>query len=149
MYDLIDRRVDALGQGSRFALGAMRTWVATMGRRNCPASALGPAFARMGLIAALPDVHLAMALLNRDALERFEFAPVPHPRITEHEALLLGLWRDMAAGRRAIARDTLGLMVEEDSIDPILTAIHAVAVRLIALDMAPDGLLGSATEARP
>lgn len=149
MYDFVDRRVDALGQGSRFILWAMRAWVMSIGQGRCPPVALAPAFARMGLLAALPDLHMAMAVLNRDALDTLEFAPLPCPRIGEDEALLLALWRDLAAGQRAAAKATLGLMIAEESVALVLAGLADVCAKLGEMEIRPDGLLPGAQAARP
>jgi len=144
MYDLLDRRVDALDQGSRFLLWSMRSWVASMTERHCPCQTLGPAFSKMGLLGALPDIHMAMSLLNQNALERLSLSPISEKHISEGEALLLCVWRDMAWGRGAAARSTLELMVDSDSVSATFVAIGASTSRLAAMDMSPFGLTAEA-----
>jgi len=148
MYDFVDRPVEALGQGSRFILWAMRAWVTSIGGGRCPPVALAPAFAKMGLLQALPDLHMAMALLNRDAIEKFEFSAVPGKRIGEHEALMLALWRDLAAMRRDRAEASLRLMIAEDSVALVLAALGEVCGKLAQMDYLPEGLAGDQA-ARP
>lgn len=147
MYDLIDRRVDALEQGSRFLLWSMRSWVASMTERLCPCQVLGPVFSKMGLLNALPDIHMAMSLLNQNALGQLSLSPVSEMHISESEALLLCIWRDMAWGRGAAARSTLELMVDSDSVGAIFVAIGASTSRLAAMDMSPFGLMADGAEA--
>lgn len=68
MYAFLDRSIDELGDGSRFVLWAMRGWIYMLAQRKCPPALLAPAFARMGVLPALPDFHKSMILLNRDGL---------------------------------------------------------------------------------
>jgi len=149
MYDLIDRPVERLGQGSRFILWAMRAWVTGIGKGQCPTVVLSPGFARMGLLRALPDFHMAMALLNRDALEKLHFAPMAACRIGEDEALLLGLWRDVVHDRRAAAEAVLNLMIDEDSVALTLAAVGETCRALNEVGYQPCGLAGNGQAARP
>lgn len=140
MYSFIDRPAIWLNNGSRFALWAMRAWVHALGAGHCPPAALAPAFARMGALPVLPDLHMAMALLNRDALDQLAFSPLDCPRIGEDEAVLLGIWRDLAAGATDRARDTLRLMVDEDVVDLVNNALNEATTKLCNLMLAPSGL---------
>lgn len=81
-----------------------------------------------------------MALLHRDPQARLTLAAIEVPYIGEDEALLLGLWRDVAAGREDAARAILGLLVTAEAIAPIFDAMTTVIARLSDAQLAPTGL---------
>jgi hypothetical protein len=89
-------------------------------------------FVAVDAAGALPDFHVAMALLAGDAARTLLLAPMHCLRISEDEAILLGLWRDTSLGSAANARATLALLVEGDSAGPIANAMGAAIDRLVA-----------------
>lgn len=123
VYDLVDRPVERLSNSGRFLLWAIRGWTQAAERRDCPPRALHRGFALMGAHGVLPDFHIAMALLNRDALAPMTFAPIAGSRIVEDEAVLLALWGDAARWRPERAQDMLTLLVGRDAVVPLATAI--------------------------
>jgi len=132
MYAFVDRPVENLCNGGRFLLWAMRGWVSAAERGQCPPQMLFRGFAAVDAAGALPDFHIAMALLGSDAVETLVLAPMPCLQISEDEAILLGLWRDFSLGEAANARATLALMAEGDSVGPIAKAMGAAVDRLLA-----------------
>lgn len=132
MYAFVDRPVESLCNGGRFLLWAMRAWVSAAERGHCPPQALCRGFAAVRAADALPDFHIAMALLGGDAVETLHLAPMPCLQISEGEAILLGLWRDFSLEGCANARATLALLAEEESVDPIAKAMAAAVDRLVA-----------------
>lgn len=132
MYAFVDRPVESLCNSGRFLLWSMRSWTRACARRTCPPGAMAGAFAKMGALPALPDLHIAMALINRDALEKIMVAPVEHPHIMEDEAILIGMWRDLANADLDHMRTTLALLVAKDSVEPIARAMTAATAKLIA-----------------
>ena len=130
MYAYVDRPVESLSNNGRFLLWAMRGWThaATVGR--CPPQAIRCGFAGVGALGALPDFHVAMALLASDAVDTIELAPLACGRIAEGEAILLGLWHDLASWQEACARATLAMLASADSVTPIARAMEAAIVRL-------------------
>lgn len=140
MYDLIDRPVDNLCEDGAFLLWATRTWSHAMSAKVCPPLALSSGFAAFGALPALSHFHTAMALLSRDALEKIRIAPMDCQRIAEDEAILLGLWRDLAVGDIARLRATLALLVDEEVIDPLVKAMTAAAAMLVASGHRLSGL---------
>ncbi len=140
MYDLIDQPAAALGNGSRLILWAMRGWVGALARGVCPPVTLAPAFAKLGLIPVLPDLHRTMALLHGDPEAQLTLAAIEVPHISEDEALLLGLWRDVATGREQAAQAILGLLVAVEGIAPILEAMTGAVAKLADAHLAPTGL---------
>ena len=140
MYAFIDRPIVDLCNGSRFMLWAMRAWRHAVEQRICPPRALASAFSHMSLLRMLPDFHMAMALLNRDGLFEIVLAPMPHIHVVEHEAVLLAVWRDATSGRQERSRGTLALMVDEESIAPLETAVSSAAAKLTAAGFDPPGL---------
>ncbi|MGH6633983.1 MAG: hypothetical protein ACREB0_11520 [Sphingopyxis sp.] len=89
-------------------------------------------FAAVDAASALPDFHVAMALLAGDAVETLLLAPMPCLQISEDEAILLGLWRDFSLGSSANARATLAFLAEGESVGPIANAMGAAVYRLVA-----------------
>lgn len=137
MYDFVDRPVECLGNGGRFLLWAMRGWIHSTGRGSCAPAALTRGFAGVGALIALPDFHLAMALLNREARQCLNLAPMACAQIAEDEALLASLWRHAALGRDATLRATLALIVDEDAVAPTAQALTTAAERLATVGLAP------------
>ncbi len=132
MYAFVDRPVYGLCNSGRFLLWAMRGWVHAAERGQCPPHTLYRGFAAVDAIGALPDFHVAMALLGSDAARTLFLAPTPCLQISEDEAILLGLWRDFSVGGGANARATLALLAQEGSIGPIARAMGATIDRLAA-----------------
>lgn len=132
MYVFVDRPVESLCNGGRFLLWAMRGWVHAAERRQCPPQVLHRGFAAVDAAGALPDFHVTMALLAGDAARTLLLVPMPCLQISEDEAILLGLWRDISLGNAANARRALALLAEGDSVGPIANAMSAAVDRLVA-----------------
>ena len=132
MYAFIDRPVESLGNSGRFLLWAMRGWVCAAERGQCPPQRLHRGFVAVNAAGALPDFHVAMALIGSDAARTLLLAPMPCLQISEDEAILLGLWRDISLGDVANARATLALLAEGDSAHSIVKAMDAAIDRLVA-----------------
>ncbi|KQZ77214.1 hypothetical protein ASE06_02945 [Sphingopyxis sp. Root214] len=146
MYAFVDRRVDSLCNSGRFLLWAMRGWVHAADRGRCPPQVLHRGFSAVDAAPALPDFHVAMALLAGDAVETLLLAPLPCLQISEDEAILLGLWRDFSLENAANAHATLAFLAEGESVGPIAKAMGAAVDRLVAagFDM-PDLAAGTMT----
>jgi hypothetical protein len=140
MYDFLDRPLGRLAPGGRFLLYAARGWIHAATAGGCPPGMLAPAFARHGVLAALPHFHTLLAELNRRALAQISFAPLGHARIAEDEAIFLQLCRDASAAPPR-ARATLALLVEEEAVSPAFVALLAAMARL------GDGGLGDIARA--
>ncbi|KGB58299.1 hypothetical protein [Sphingopyxis sp. LC363] len=132
MYAFVDRPVENLCNSGRFLLWAMRGWVSAARRGQCPPQKLHRGFVAVNAAGALPDFHVAMALLGGDAVGTLVLAPMPCLQISEDEAILLGLWRDISLGDVANAHATLALLAEGDGVGPIAKAMGAAADRLVA-----------------
>lgn len=137
MYRFLDQPITRLDNGARFTLWAMRAWVSALEQSECPRAALAQAFARMGVLEALPDFHMALALINRDALDRIALAPLRCRVVAEDEAVLLGLWRDAAAGADARVGATLSLLLAREAVASATRALMLGAAKLEQLDLAP------------
>ena len=143
MYELIDRPVETLSEGSRFLLWAARAWTDSLGRGHCPPGALAGVFLRAGAIDALPDFHRLLTAFNREGRIVLSLAPVRCGRISEDEAILLALWAD--AEREPLrARATLELLVEDDAVPAAFEALLVAVQRLHAAGLAPIGLADTA-----
>src|SRR3546814_12962326 len=91
-------------------------------------------FAAVNAAGALPDFHIAMALLGGEAVETLILAPMPCLQISEDEAILLGLWRDISLESIANARAMLALLDEGASVGPIAKASGAAPDRSVPAD---------------
>lgn len=147
MYDLIDRPVMQLASGGRFLIWAMRGWIQCATRGTCPPGALAPAFARHHVLPALPHFHLMLAELNHRAIRRIAFSPLACNCVGGDEAVLLQICRDTMTNAPR-ARATLALLLEEDAVGPVFTALlaamhflHQGGLDQIAVQQ--DGVLGS------
>ena len=126
MYDFLDRPVTSLDHGGRFMIWSMRSWVKAMAERQCPGSAIGAAFARWNMIAGLQPFLRVMALINRHGLESFQFCALACNHVSEHEAIILSLVCSLRDSRPDTLRDTLALLVEDDSIGDQIGALSAL-----------------------
>lgn len=148
MYSLVDRPVECLSPGSRFALWAMRSWTTAQGLQICPPRALAPSFQGMGAFKALGPFHVTMIFLNQHARQTVAIAPVHHLRIGEDEAILLALWRDSIDPADRPRRNTvLDLLVSERTAT-IATALDATAAALGEAHLAPLGLASPTAKQR-
>lgn len=141
MYAFVDQPVARLSHGSRFVLWAMRAWIHAMEKRRCPPAALAPAFAKMDVLPAIPDLQIVMAMMNRDALEQRSFGAIDCGNIHEDEAVMLDLWRDVAFGNADHARATLALLVSDEAIGPIIRAMTEMTAKLTAAALNPIGII--------
>ena len=132
MYAFVDRPVTSLRNSARFLLWAMRGWADAARRGRCPRRALQRGFLCVRAGEMLGDFHVAMALLDGEALAPIALMPLPCARIGEGEAILLGLWRDLAGGEASRARATLALLVEPVSVAPAATAMSTALAGLAA-----------------
>lgn len=130
MYEFVDRPVTSLNAGGRFLIWSMRSWVASAGGENCPARVIAPAFASWNMIGGLQAFHRMMLILNRDALEAFRFCALHCNHISEHEAIILSLLVALGEQGPAPVRDTLTLLLGEDSIGDLLGALSELAARM-------------------
>ena len=126
----MDRPVARLRTEGRFLLWAMRSWAyaAELGMRQLLALRRG--FANIHAQSALPDFHIAMALLNRYGRARIGLAPPQCERIVDNEAVLLTLWRDLSLARLDRVRGTLALLVEDEAVTPVCSALVATSAKL-------------------
>jgi len=140
MYAYVDQPVERLCMGGRFLLWAMRGWSQAVESGRCPPIALSAGFSAVGGLAAMRDFHMAMTLFNQDALGQISVAPMECPYIVEDEAIVLGMWRDVALGDFANMRATLALTVARESISPLAQAMTTVLARLVASGFDMTGL---------
>lgn len=137
MYDFVDRPVTSLDAGGRFLVWSMRSWVKSLGGSHCPASAIANAFARWKMIGGLQHFHRMMLLLNRDGLEKLRFCSLACNKVSEHEAILLAIVSALAMDRSIQARDTIALLIAEDSVGDLLSEMHALARAMELVSLVP------------
>lgn len=138
MYDFIDQRVTSLNRGGQFLVWSMRNWVQALHKRQCPPNAIGPAFAKWGIIAALPHFHMAMIILSKDGLNQLQFSPVGCLQISDDEAMMLALFRSLRDDRPEQVDAMIGLLVPEGFAAHLQAALTAVSMRLAEGDLIPD-----------
>ena len=143
MYDFLDQRVTSLDNGGRFLIWSMRRWVEAVSLRQCPPSAVAGAFAKWGMIAALPDFHRFMVLLGKDGLQTFSFRPLACHCVAEDEALLLSLFRAMRDTRPDQVKSTMDLLVSDEAAGPLLLAVTGIARQLGRVELIPEAPLRS------
>jgi len=144
MYDFVDRPVGQLQPGGRLLLWSMRRWIHAASQKSCPPGALAPAFARHGVLPALPHVHALLAELNHQARRKISLSPLAHQMIEDDEAVLLQLCRD-ADRDPPRAKATLALLLDEEAIGPAFSALLNAVARfrdagLGNVAMMPDGI---------
>ncbi|WP_454797645.1 hypothetical protein [Novosphingobium lindaniclasticum] len=137
MYQYVDRPLNSLDEGCRFLVSSMRAWVTTLGRRQCPAQALAPAFAKWRMIGGLQPFHRAMLLFNRDALETFAFCPMACSHVSEHEAVILELITSLRDRGAQQTRDTLELVISEDSVGDMLETLSKLGAAMAIAGIFP------------
>jgi hypothetical protein len=131
MYEFVDRHPDTLDRTSRFLLWAMRKWVHARTIQTCPCMAVYRGFGDARAAAAVSDFHIAMILLNGDALEPLTLAPMGCRRICEDEAVLLALWRGIGGEDSALVGGTLQRLVRAEAVRPIARAMAACGTQLV------------------
>lgn len=137
MYQFVDRPLSTLDPGCRFLVWSMRAWVMMLGNRSCPAQAIAPAFARWRMIGGLQPFHRVMLIFNRDALETFAFCGLGCDRVSEHEAIILGLSHQLRESGLKATRDTLQLLVAEDGIGDLLEAMSGLNAAMAVAGIFP------------
>ena len=137
MYEFLDRPVTSLDPGGRFLVWSMRSWVKAMGDRMCPATVVGGAFARWNMIRGLQPFLKMMTIFNRSGLETFHFCALPCNHVSEHEAIILSIVCLLRDSRPDSVRDTLALLVEEDSIGELIDALTALGGTLVEAAIFP------------
>lgn len=137
MYQYVDRPLSTLDEGCRFLVWSMRAWVTAIGQKRCPAQLLAPAFARWRMIGGLQPFHRAMVLLNRDALDTLAFCPMGCSHVSEHEAVILELITSLRDRGPQSTRQTLELVVGEDSIGDMLETLSRIGAALAIAGIFP------------
>jgi len=137
MYDLVDRPVSILPEGSRFLLWAMRAWLTVFGQGECPPARLAPPFLKMSAIEALPHFHIAMGTLNCAGREAIHFHCPHRGEISDCEAVLLRLWSDMADGDECAAIAVIEMLVRDDAAPHLFSALRAALPGLKAAGLTP------------
>lgn len=143
MYDFIDQRMTTLDRGGQFLVWSMRNWVLAIQNRQCPPNAIGPAFAKWGLITALPHFHLAMMILSKDGLNQLQFSPVGCVQVSDDEAMLLALFRSLRDDRPDQVSAMIDLLVPEGFAAHLLAAFTAISMRLAEGNLIPEAPLRS------
>ena len=137
MYQYVDRSLSTLDEGCRFLVWSMRAWVTAIGKKRCPAQLLAPAFAKWRMIGGLQPFHRAMVLLNRDALETLAFCPRGCSHVSEHEAVILELITSLRDRGPQPTRETIELVVGEDSVGDLLETLSRIGAALAIAGIFP------------
>jgi hypothetical protein len=138
MYDFIDQRVHALDRGGQFLIWSMRNWVLAIQNRRCPPNAIGPAFAKWGMIGALPHFHMTMIILSKEGLATLQFSPPACLQISDDEAMMLSLFRSLRDDMPDQVRAMTEMLVTEGFVAPLFAALTAVSMRLADSGLIPE-----------
>lgn len=137
MYQYVDRPLTSLDDGARFLVWSMRAWVTAIGHKRCPTHMLAPAFAKWRMIGGLQVFHRAMMLFNRDALETFGFCAIACNHVSEHEAVILELVTSLRDRGATATRQTLELLVQEDSVGDLLETLSRLGATMAVAGIFP------------
>jgi hypothetical protein len=138
MYDFIDQHVTSLDRGGQFLIWSMRNWVLSVQNRQCPRNAIGPAFAKWGMIGALQHFHKTMMLLSKEGLETLQFSPPACLQISDDEAIMLSLFRSLRDELPEQVRAMIEMLVTESYVAPLFAALTAVSMRLADSGLIPE-----------
>ncbi len=141
MCDFIDQRVGDLGQGGQLLVWSMRNWVLAVQNKQCPPRVIGPAFAKRGLIGALPHFHKTMLILSKEGLLTLQFSPLGCPQVSDDEAMMLSLFRSLRDASPDQVRAMTELLVTEGFVAPLLAALTGVSMRLADSSLIPEAPL--------
>ena len=141
MYQFVDQPTNRLSRGSQLVLWAMRGWTRQINDRRCPPAALAPGFQRLGIIDALPPFHKMMVLLNHHAARDFAFQCLAASAIGEDEAVLLGVWQDVATGQVANAEATLAMIADDNVAKAITKSMLSASDVFSTKGASPVGLV--------
>ena len=126
MYDFLDRPATDLDHGGRFLVWSMRIWVKSANDRICPARRLAPAFSSWRMLPGLSPFMGMMALFNLHALSNFGFCSLRCNHVSEHEAVVISLMCSLRDERRGRLEATLALLVDEERIGDLVTALSSL-----------------------
>ncbi|MBB4841173.1 MULTISPECIES: hypothetical protein [Sphingomonas] len=128
MYQFLDRSAAELAPVDQLLLHAMRQWVATIRAGRCPCSVLGPVLRGRGLVEMLPDLNMAMLLIERENLSQLRFKPPFSAEIGDDEALLLSLHALARAGAQPRVDAVIEQIVKPEARLPLSVAVARIAV---------------------
>lgn len=128
MYQFLDRSAAELAPIDQLLLSSMRQWVATIRAGRCPCSVLGPELQGRGLANMLPDLNMAMLLLERENLSQLRFKPPFAAEIGDDEALLLSLHALARAGAQPRVDAVIEQIVKPEARLPLSVAVARIAV---------------------
>lgn len=131
MYAYIDRSALELAPADQLLLSVMRQWVACMRAGRCPCSALGPVLQGQGLAEMLPDLNMAMLLLEREGLSQLRFKPPFAAEIGDDEALLLSLHALARAGAQPRVNAVIEQIVKPEARLPLSVAVARIAFAFV------------------
>jgi hypothetical protein len=137
MYEFVDRPVTSLDKGCRFLIWSMRSWILVASHKECPGQTLAPAFAQWKMIGGLQPFLRLMITLNRDSLDKVQFCSLNCNRVSEHEAVLLSLFVELADGDRIRSRDTISLLVSDEAVGDLLNAVTGLSNSLRHAEIEP------------
>jgi hypothetical protein len=130
VYEYLDRSAADLAPADQLLLSVMRQWVACVRAGRCPCSALGPVLLGQGLAEMLPDLNMAMLLLEREGLSQLRFKPPFAAEIGDDEALLLSLHTLAGAGAQPRVDAVIEQIVKPEARLPLSVAVARIAVAL-------------------
>ncbi len=131
MYEYLDRSATELARTDQLLLSVMRQWVVCVRAGRCPCSALGPVLHGQGLGDTLPDLNMAMLLIEREGLSQLRFKPPFAAEIGDDEALLLSLHALARAGAQPRVDAVIEQIVKPEARLPLSVAVARIAVAFV------------------
>lgn len=125
MYDLIDRLVSDLPAADRALLGATRAWVhqLTMAGAGTPRAA--------DMLGGGSDAFdAAMRALDQGSTDTLVFERPCQARVSETEAVWLGIWRLVRADRLGTAQASLAALADPSAARAVTAAMVRASVAL-------------------
>lgn len=128
MYDSVDRPLASLDRGGQLMVWSMRRWMKDSAGGGSACMHICPAFRSYRIADALPQFDAMMVAL-RDTMR--EPLVVGGDVVTEHEAIVLGLLKQISTTAPSEAVKTAGALVTVDGALSLADALNSVGECLI------------------
>lgn len=128
MYDSVDRPLASLDRGGQLMVWSMRRWMKDSAGGGPACVHICPAFRSYKIAGALPQFDAMMVAL-RDTMR--EPLVVGGDVVTEHEAIVLGLLRQISKIAPSEAVKTAGALVTVDGALNLADALNSVGESLV------------------
>lgn len=132
MYRYLDRPLAQLDARAAFLVAAMREWVSTVQRQQCPCRATAFRFKAIGLEEVAGDFGMAMHTLNGEGLAPLRFGAPCRATVSDDEAKLLALFDAPVDNGPEIVQRLAAALVDQTAVTRLARAATVVAAHLAA-----------------